>query len=84
MINFTFCLIFVPSQISKGLMEGYYVHATLKANRNIHVNRRVKGFACMSTVWRHGWKMHILAFYEVVSLTQIKIKNGEPMPPPYI
>ena len=48
-----------------------------------HVNKRVKYCACMSMVWRHGWKMHILAFYAVVSLTQINIENGEPMSPSY-
>ena len=47
------------------------------------INKRIKEFSCMNSTWRHGWKSHILAFYAVVSLTQIRIQNGEPMPPPF-
>ena len=38
----------------------------------------------MSGVWRHGWQSHILAFYAVISLTQFKLENEEPMPEPYV
>jgi hypothetical protein len=52
--------------------------------RHEHINKRIKDFTLMSRVWRHGWQSHILAFYAVVSLTQIKLENGEPMPKPYV
>jgi len=51
--------------------------------RHEHINKRIKDFSCMSGVWRHGWQSHVLMFYAVVALTQIKIENGEPMPGPY-
>ena len=52
--------------------------------RHEHINKRIKDFISMSGVWIHGWQSHILAFYVVVSLTQIKIENDEPMPESYV
>ena len=51
--------------------------------RHEGINKRLKDFKCLRSIWRHGWKMHIRAFYAVVTLTQIKFENGDPMPPPY-
>ena len=51
--------------------------------RHEHVNKRIKDFMSMKSTWRHGWKSHVLAFYAVVTLTQIRIENGEPLPMPY-
>ena len=48
------------------------------------INKRVKDFKSMSNIWRHGWEAHIPTFYAVISLAQIKLENGEPMPDPYI
>ena len=49
-----------------------------------HINKRIKDFKCMSDTWRYGPELHVKAFYAVVSLTQIKLQYGEPMPEPYI
>ena len=48
------------------------------------INKHVKDFKCMSDTWRHGWESHVSTFYAVINLTQIKLENGEPMPPAYM
>ena len=52
--------------------------------RHEGINKLVKDFKCMSDTWRHGWESHVSAFYAVINLAQIKLKNGEPMPPSFM
>ena len=58
-------------------------HKLIMARHKV-INKRMKDFMSMNSVWRHGWQSHISAFYAVVGLTQIKIEYGEPMPAPYV
>ena len=71
--------------ITSTFLEGDPRNRELKRIMARHegINKRLKDFKCLGSIWRHGWKMHIRAFYAVVTLTQIKFENGDPMPPPY-
>ena len=66
-----------------GLLNLNYQHKLIMA-RHEGVNKRVKDWRCMSSIWLHGWKAHVPTFYAIIALTQIKIENGEPLPAPYI
>ena len=52
--------------------------------RHEGINKPVKDFKCMSDTWSHGWESHANTFDTVIYLTQIKLENGEPMPPAYM
>ena len=56
----------------------------LMMGRHEEINKRVKDFKCMSDTWRHSWESHVRAFYAFINLTQIKLENGELMPPSYM
>ena len=58
-------------------------HKLLMA-RHEHINKRVKDFKCMNSIWRHGWKAHIMTFYAIVNIVQIKLETMEPMPLLYL
>ena len=52
--------------------------------RHENINKRIKDFKCMRGIWRHGEDEHVKSFYAVVTLVQLKIENGNPIPPPYV
>ena len=73
--------IVVPSEDRKSNLN--YQHKLIMA-RHEGVNKRIKDWRCMNSIWRHGWKAHVPTFYAIVALTQLKFENGEPLPAPYI
>ena len=48
------------------------------------ISKRIKDWGCMSRVWRHGWRTHIVAFEAVTQLVQIKMHTGDPFPAPFV
>ena len=73
--------IIVPTEDRKSNLS--YQHKLIMA-RHEGVNKRVKDWRCMSSIWRQGRKAHVPTFYVIISLTQINMENGEPLPGPYI
>ena len=55
-----------------------YVRARVR-RRHETVNKRIKQFKCMDTVFRHDLSFHAACFRACAVLTQLSINNGHPL-----
>lgn len=72
----------------KGYRDNHFFILPNETNNLIHkkimsrhetVNKRIRQFKILKDCYRHSLNKHPLIFHAVVNITQIMIKNGEPL-----